>query len=120
MPLLEPKGRRVRLTRAAVSLVGHTEIIMRELECAATTIAVTRAGVGGQVRIATFQTAAHTVLLDTITLSRRLGSEGNVTLDAVTDALREAIKHDGRGSLKLPTDPVPRSTTHEEPPCPNR
>lgn len=66
IPLLEPTGRRVRLTRAAVDLVAHTEVIMRELERAESTIAATKAGIGGHVRIATFQTAARTILLDAL------------------------------------------------------
>lgn len=66
VPLLEPMGRRVRLTPAAEALVAHTEVILRELERAETAIAATRTEVAGRVRVATFQTAAHTLLIDAI------------------------------------------------------
>lgn len=65
-PLLEPAGRGVRLTAAANSLVIHTENILRELERAEADIAASRSEVAGTIRIATFQTAAHTLVLDAI------------------------------------------------------
>lgn len=64
--LLEPAGRGVRLTPAAMSLVGHTETILRELERAEADIAASRTDIIGTVRVATFQTAAHTLVLDAI------------------------------------------------------
>lgn len=66
VPLLEPAGRRVRLTPAAASLVAHTETIMRELERAEADIAASRSAITGTVRVATFQTAAHTLVLDAV------------------------------------------------------
>ena len=60
--LLEPAGRRVRLTPAADALVDHTENILRELEQAEAAISALRTDVAGVVRVATFQTAAHTLL----------------------------------------------------------
>lgn len=64
--LLEPAGRGVRLTPAAITLVGHTEAILRELEEAAATIAAGLTDISGTVRLATFQTAAHTLVLEVI------------------------------------------------------
>lgn len=64
VPLLEPDGRRVRLTSAAQVLVGHTEAILAELERAEASVAASRTEIAGRVNVATFQTAAHTVLLD--------------------------------------------------------
>ncbi|GAA1862169.1 LysR family transcriptional regulator [Brevibacterium marinum] len=64
--LLEPSGRRVRLTAAAVQLVAHTETILRELERAEADIAASRTTITGTVHIATFQTAAQTLVLDVI------------------------------------------------------
>ncbi|MCD2440950.1 LysR family transcriptional regulator [Agromyces sp. SYSU K20354] len=61
-PVLEPVGRRVRLTDAAELLVAHTERVLLELEQAEAAIAASRATVSGQVRIATFQTAAHAII----------------------------------------------------------
>lgn len=66
VPLLEPAGRGVRLTPAASTLVAHTETILRELERAEASIAAGRTEIAGTVRVATFQTAAHTLVLDAI------------------------------------------------------
>lgn len=66
VPLLEPAGRGVRLTPAAAGLVSRVETIMLELERAEADIAAGRTTVGGVVRIATFQTVAHTLVLDAI------------------------------------------------------
>lgn len=60
--LLEPAGRRVRLTPTAEALVGHTENILRELEQAEAAVNALRTTVTGLVRVATFQTAAHELL----------------------------------------------------------
>ncbi|WP_017593825.1 LysR family transcriptional regulator [Nocardiopsis potens] len=65
-PLLEPAGRGVRLTPAAAMLVARTETIMRELERAEADIAAGRTDIIGTIRVATFQTAAHTLVLDAI------------------------------------------------------
>lgn len=64
--LLQPVGRGVRLTAAADSLVAHTEVILREMERAEADIAASRSEVTGTVRVATFQTAGHTLVLDAI------------------------------------------------------
>ncbi|TCC36380.1 LysR family transcriptional regulator [Kribbella speibonae] len=62
VPLLEPVGRGVRLTAAAHVLVTHTEAILLELERAEAAVAATRTAVTGVVRLATFQSAAHTLM----------------------------------------------------------
>lgn len=62
VPLLEPVGRGVRLTATADVLVGHAEAVLRELERAEAGVAASRGAVMGTVRIATFQTAAHTIV----------------------------------------------------------
>lgn len=64
--LLEPAGRGVRLTPTAATLVAHTETILRELERAEASVAASRTEITGTVRVATFQTAAHTLVLDAI------------------------------------------------------
>lgn len=66
VPLLEPAGRGVRLTSTATELVAHTETILRELERAEADIAASRAEIVGTLRVATFLTAAHTLVLDVI------------------------------------------------------
>ncbi|WP_173921621.1 LysR family transcriptional regulator [Agromyces sp. Marseille-P2726] len=62
VPVLEPVGRRVRLTDAAELLVAHTERVLLELEQAEAAIAASRTDVSGHVRLATFQSAAHTIV----------------------------------------------------------
>lgn len=64
--LLEPHGRRVRLTHAAGVLVSHAGEILLELERAETAMAALHGEVAGVLRVATFQTAAYTLVLDMI------------------------------------------------------
>lgn len=59
-PLLEPSGRGVVLTPVAEIVVEHTEAILREMELAKAEVASVRSELTGVVRLATFQTAAHT------------------------------------------------------------
>lgn len=61
-PLLEPVGRGVRLTEAAQILVAHTETILGELESAEAEVARAQSTVSGTLRIASFQTAMHTIV----------------------------------------------------------
>ncbi|MET9090052.1 LysR family transcriptional regulator [Streptomyces sp. NPDC004237] len=58
VPLLEPVGRRVRLTAQAEILVAHTEAVLERLERAEADIAASLTDLTGTVRIASFQTAA--------------------------------------------------------------
>jgi DNA-binding transcriptional LysR family regulator len=55
-PLLEPAGRRVRLTPQADILVAHAEIVLRQLEAAETAVARSLEELTGTVRLAMFQT----------------------------------------------------------------
>ena len=63
VPLLEPAGRKVRLTAQAEILVEHAELVLQQLERAQADLAATRSEVIGNIRIATFQTAAHSLVL---------------------------------------------------------
>ena len=56
--LLEPAGRRVRLTAQADLLVGHAEVLLEELERAETALARSLNHAVGTLRVAAFQTAA--------------------------------------------------------------
>ncbi|MGI5452457.1 LysR substrate-binding domain-containing protein [Streptomyces sp. CA-249302] len=58
VPLLEPVGRRVRLTVQAEILVAHTEAVLERLERAEAEIATSLTELTGTLRIASFQTAA--------------------------------------------------------------
>jgi DNA-binding transcriptional LysR family regulator len=61
--LLEPVGRKVRLTAQAEVLVAHAELILQQMERAEADLAAMHSDVVGTVRIATFQTAAHSLML---------------------------------------------------------
>lgn len=58
VPLLEPVGRRVRLTEQAEILVAHTEAVLERLEHAEADIATSLTDLTGTLRVASFQTAA--------------------------------------------------------------
>ncbi|MDI9933685.1 LysR substrate-binding domain-containing protein [Rhodococcus sp. IEGM 1354] len=62
VPLLEQVGRRVRLTNAGELLVRHAEGILQQVERAQAALAATRSDIVGEVRVATFQTAAMTLI----------------------------------------------------------
>lgn len=71
VPLLEQSGRRVRLTPAAWTLVAHGEAILDRIQEAEADLAQTQSGVGGTVRVAVFQSAAHAILPAALTVLAR-------------------------------------------------
>ncbi|QAY72425.1 LysR family transcriptional regulator [Agromyces protaetiae] len=62
VPLLVQVGRRVQLTPQALVLVEHGKAILDRLEEAEADVARSLSSVGGTVRVAIFQSAAHAVL----------------------------------------------------------
>ncbi|MBP2406829.1 HTH-type transcriptional regulator GltC [Streptomyces netropsis] len=70
VPLLEPVGRRVRLTEQGEILVAHTEAVLERLEQARAEVAGSLTGLTGTLRLAAFQTAALTLIPPTLTLLR--------------------------------------------------
>jgi len=56
--LLEPVGRRVRLTAQAEVLVRHIDAVLHRLELAESDLAASLSQLTGELRVATFQTAA--------------------------------------------------------------
>ncbi|MWA15098.1 LysR family transcriptional regulator [Streptomyces sp. BA2] len=68
--LLEPVGRRVRLTPQAEILVAHTEAVLERLERAEADIATSLTDLTGTLRIASFQTAALALVPAALTLLR--------------------------------------------------
>ncbi len=62
--LLEPIGRRVQLTAEALLLVDHAEAVLERLERAEADLAAARGEATGTFRLATFQTVAHSLVLD--------------------------------------------------------
>jgi DNA-binding transcriptional LysR family regulator len=63
VPLLEPAGRRVRLTGAARVLLGHAHEIFARMEYLRADLAAYSAGETGQVRVAGFSTALTGLVL---------------------------------------------------------
>ncbi len=68
--LLEPVGRRVRLTAQAEILVAHTEAVLERLERAEADLAASLEGLTGVLRVAAFQTAALALVPDALTRLR--------------------------------------------------
>ena len=62
-PLLERRGRGVRLTDAGVQLVAHAERILAEMERAEADLAKATRGVVAHVRVSAFPTAARALLV---------------------------------------------------------
>jgi DNA-binding transcriptional LysR family regulator len=60
--LIEPVGRGVRLTSAGQLLVRHAEQILQQVDRAEAALATTRSEISGEVRVATFQTAAMSLI----------------------------------------------------------
>ena len=71
VPLLVQVGRRVQLTPQAELLVAHARAVLDRLEEAESDVARSLTAVGGTVRIAVFQSAAHAVVPHALTLLRR-------------------------------------------------
>ena len=68
VPLLVQVGRRVQLTPQALVLVEHGKAVLDRLEEAEADVARSLTAVGGTVRIAVFQSAAHAVVPQALTL----------------------------------------------------
>jgi DNA-binding transcriptional LysR family regulator len=68
VPLLVQVGRRVQLTPQAELLVGHAQAVLERLEEAEADVARSLTAVGGTVRIAVFQSAAHAVVPQALTI----------------------------------------------------
>ncbi|MEW2359161.1 LysR substrate-binding domain-containing protein [Spirillospora sp. NPDC029432] len=68
--LLEPVGRRVRLTPQAEILVAHTEAVLERLERAEAELAASLRDITGVLRIAAFQTAALALVPDALSRLR--------------------------------------------------
>jgi len=65
--MLEPDGRRVRLTAQADLLVTHTEVLLEAMERAEAALAQSLTEIAGTLRVAAFQTAVLTLLPHALT-----------------------------------------------------
>jgi DNA-binding transcriptional LysR family regulator len=93
-PLFEPAGRRVRLTDAALVLVGHAEQLLAGVERAEADLAAAAAGaVAGVVRVGSFQTASVHLLLPSMAALRHDHPRVDVRLvEAEPEPALEALR----------------------------
>ncbi|WP_326687411.1 MULTISPECIES: LysR family transcriptional regulator [unclassified Streptomyces] len=116
--LLEPVGRRVRLTAQAEILVGHVEAVLERLERAEAELALSLTEVSGTLRVASFQTAALALLPPALTTVRdtlpRL--RVHVTQAEPEEALPALLTHDFDMVLseEYPGSPIPRPAELEQ------
>ncbi|MDA3643166.1 LysR substrate-binding domain-containing protein [Saccharopolyspora indica] len=112
VPLLEPVGRRVRLTAQAEILVGHVEAVLERLEQAEADLAASLTTVSGTFRIAAFQTAALTLVPTALTLLRDThpGLRVHLTQAEPEEALPALLTRDFDLVLseEYPGSPIPR------------
>ncbi|GAA4858995.1 LysR family transcriptional regulator [Kitasatospora terrestris] len=84
-PMVEPDGRRVRLTSAARLLLGHAERVFGQLEQAEADLAGYLHGAAGEVRIGAFATAIGALVVPAV---RRLALDAPALRITVTDPRR--------------------------------
>lgn len=116
--LLEPVGRRVRLTAQAEILVGHVEAVLARLERAEAELASSLTEVSGTLRVATFQTAALTLLPTALSVVRDTHPQlrVHVTQAEPEEALPALLTHDFDMVLseEYPGSPIPRPAELEQ------
>lgn len=83
VPLMEAVGRRVRLTTAGQILVRHAEQILRQVDLAEADLAATRSEVVGELHVATFQTAALTMVPELLTMMNERHPQLSVYLNEI-------------------------------------
>ncbi|MEU6478815.1 LysR family transcriptional regulator [Streptomyces sp. NPDC047017] len=83
VPLLEPQGRRVRLTDAARLVLRHAEAVFEQLERADAELAAHVQGEAGEVRVGAFSTAVPALVVPAVRALR-------ATHPGVTVRVREA------------------------------
>ncbi|OLT30414.1 LysR family transcriptional regulator [Actinomadura sp. CNU-125] len=112
VPLLEPVGRRVRLTPQAEILVAHTEAVLERLERAEADLAASLRGLTGTLRVAAFQTAALALVPDALSLlgDAHPGLRVEVTQCEPESALPALLARDFDVAVteEYPDEPIPR------------
>ncbi|GAA2809390.1 LysR family transcriptional regulator [Kitasatospora paracochleata] len=113
-PMVEPHGRRVRLTSAARLVLGHAERVFGQLEQADAELAGYLHGAAGEVRIGAFATAISGIVVPAV---RQLMLEAPQLRITVTEAeAAEAYRLLAAGevdlavslAVQLPAEPDPR------------
>ena len=98
--LFEPAGRRVRLTDAALVLAAHAERLLTAVERAEADLAAAAAGaVVGVVRVGSFQTASHHLLLPAMVALK--GSHPGVEVRLVESEPEPALEALGSHQVDL-------------------
>lgn len=110
--LLQPVGRRVRLTAQAEILVRHTDLVLAQLELAEAELAASIKRVTGTLRLALFQTAALALVPQTLGDLEKVLPDVEVVIseidpDDALDALA-AYDFDMIVGEEYPGIPVPR------------
>jgi len=124
--LLEPAGRNLRLTDAALVLVEHAERLLAAVERAEGDLAAAAAGaVAGVVRVGSFQTASHHLLLPSMSALQRehpgvqirlVESEPEPALEALTSHQLDLVLADEWTGAPRPRLPgLDREDMFEEP-----
>ncbi|MFD0684049.1 LysR family transcriptional regulator [Actinomadura fibrosa] len=112
VPLLEPVGRRVRLTPQAEILVAHTEVVLERLERAEAELVASLRDISGVLRVAAFQTAALALVPDALDVLRDAhpGLRVEVTQHEPESALPALLSRDFDLVVteEYPGDPMPR------------
>ncbi|MFC6884969.1 LysR family transcriptional regulator [Actinomadura yumaensis] len=118
VPLLEPVGRRVRLTAQAEILVAHTEAVLERLERAEADLAASLEGISGVLRVAAFQTAALALVPATLTRLREAhpGLRVEITQTEPETALPALVARDFDLVIaeEYPDDPAARPAEIEQ------
>lgn len=116
--LLEPVGRRVRLTARAELLVSHVEAVLERLERAEADLAGSLDELTGTLRIASFQTAALALLPGTLALLRDAHPRlrVHVTQAEPEESLPALLARDFDVVLseEYPESPIPRPAELEQ------
>jgi DNA-binding transcriptional LysR family regulator len=115
--LLEPTGRRVRLTAQADLLVSHTEVLLEEMERAEAALARSTHDTVGTLRVAAFQTAVHTLIPPALPQLHALHPSLRVEVTELEPEIALPALISGEYDIVLadeyPSHPLPRSRETE-------
>jgi DNA-binding transcriptional LysR family regulator len=115
--LLEPTGRRVRLTAQADLLVSHTEVLLEEMERAEAALARSTHDTVGTLRVAAFQTAVLALIPPALPQLHALHPSLRVEITELEPEIALPALISGEFDIVLadeyPSHPLPRSRETE-------
>lgn len=115
VPLVEPDGRRVRLTMAGRALAQHADVILNAMQAAADEVSTLERDAGGPLRVASFPTAAVSLFPQVIqTLNERFPNHRVSLVEAEPhESIPALLRGDvdlavvyARGVLLPPPEPI--------------